>query len=185
MAVLAVVVIVIALYFAYYVASKPQTTTTASTLPSTSISIVSNHIPYPPSKIGNYTYVITEPFPINETPELSSGYLAGEIFTYAYASNNLILRFLSYSNLSYAEDTYTSVTNFTINSTTFALPSLPANYRGVEQLQPPNMTLFAVSTLYGSNVITVVLIHPSSSALSASNATGFLVNASKLLMSTS
>ena len=162
--------------------SRSVSTTSPSSLPTT----VPAHVllPYPPGSIGNFTYTLTTPFPINITPSLSPGYIAGDMYTYTYSQNSLLLRFLAYNSIGAAFNAYKNImTNYKlINSTAiFYLSSLPVNYSGVKVFRTSTV-LYSISGLYMANVLTATVIQPSNSSMTTANATSFLLNALQQLI---
>jgi len=159
--------------------SHSVTTTYPSSLPTT----VPSHVllPYPPGSIGNFTYTLTTPVPINVTPSLSQGYMAGDMYTYTYLQNTLLLRFLAYSDIGAAFNAYKNVTNYTLNSTAISLSSLPVNYSGVK-ISQAGTVIYSISGLYMANVLTATLMQPSNSSMTTPNATSFLLNALQQLI---
>jgi len=159
--------------------SRSVSTTSPSSLPTT----VPAHalLPYPPGSIGNFTYALTTPFPINVTPSLSQGYMAGDMYTYTYLQNTLLLRFLAYSSIGAAFNAYKNVTNYKLNSTAISLSSLPVNYSGVK-ISQAGTVIYSISGLYMANVLTATLMQPSNSSMTTPNATSFLLNALQQLI---
>jgi len=159
--------------------SRSVTTTYPSSLPTT----VPSHVllPYPPGSIGNFTYALTTPFPINITPSLSQGYVAGDMYTYTYKQNTLLLRFLAYSSIGAAFNAYKNITNYRLNSTAISPSLLPVNYSGVKISQAGTI-IYSISGLYMANVLTATLSQPINSSMTTSNATSFLLNALRQLI---
>jgi len=162
--------------------SHLATTTYPSNLPTTIPSQVL--LPYPPHNIDNFTYILTVPFPINEIPYLSHGYMAGDMYTYEYMQNKLALRFLAYNSIGAAFNAYKIITNYTLNSTTIPLSSLPVNYSGVK-IYEAGAVIYSISGLYVANVLTATLVQPSNSSMTTANATSFLLNALQQLINSS
>jgi len=163
--------------------SRSASTTSPSSLPTT----VPSHVllPYPPGSIGNFTYALTTPFPINVTPSISHGYMAGDMYTYTYSQNVMILRFLAYNSTGAAFNSYKTYKNITTNtlltSTAISLTSLPVNYSGVK-ISQAGTVMYSISGLYMANVLTATLMQPSNSSMTTSNATSFLLNALQQLI---
>jgi len=160
--------------------SRSASTTSPSSLPTT----VPSHVllPYPPGSIGNFTYALTTPFPINVTPSISHGYMAGDIYTYTYSQNIMTLRFLAYSSTGAAFNSYKNITtNTLLTRTAISLSSLPVNYSGVK-ISQAGTVLYSISGLYMANVLTATLMQPINSSMTTSNATSFLLNALQQLI---
>ncbi|MEM3781734.1 MAG: hypothetical protein QXT43_02105 [Candidatus Micrarchaeaceae archaeon] len=175
------VVVVAAILLAFALSSlrfaKPATSA-ATTVATQSL------VPSAPSRIGDYAYSSTIPFSISEAPNLGTGYLRGTMFSYVYGQNTVVLRFLSYSNSTDASFAYSQATNYTFNSSAVPLSPLPSGYKGIA-VDQFGRVVFALSNIYGDNVITISLQQNASNAMTVPEAANFLVYAEqKLLNST-
>jgi len=160
--------------------SRSISTTSPSSLPTT----VPAHVllPYPPGSIGNFTYTLTTPFPMNITPSLSQGYMAGDMYIYKYMQNTLALRFLAYNSIGAAFNSYNNITtNTLLTRTAISLTSLPVNYSGLK-ISQAGTVLYSISELYMANVLTATMEQPSNSSMTTANATSFLLNALQQLI---
>ncbi|MEM3572509.1 MAG: hypothetical protein QW530_02150 [Candidatus Micrarchaeaceae archaeon] len=188
--IIVVVILVLAVYIIASAHKVPQTKTTSTALStSTSIPITTiaakNYMTPPAQSIGNFSFVSAAPFPrLASIPLFSNGYIEGVSFMYNYSESFLLLRFLVYSNLSRTLGAYRYITNYTVNSTTVLLTSLPEGYLGAEVLQDNN-TIYSVSVQHNNTVITATLVQPSATAYQKDFAVGMLVNATKLLFNQS
>ena len=167
----------------YIFPSRSHSVTT--TYPSNLLTTIPSHVlPYPPRSIDNFTYTLTTSFPISAMPYLSHGYIAGDMYTYEYMQNTLALRFLAYNSIGAAFNAYKIITNYTLNSTTIPLSSLPVNYSGVK-IYEAGAVIYSISGLYVANVLTATLVQPSNSSMTTANATSFLLNALQQLINSS